>query len=39
MSRIFKNSRQVASIFEQEDSKQEILAGVDSSVRNMSFAN
>ena len=38
VSRILKNSRQLASIFEQEVSKQERLAGVDSSMRNMSFA-
>jgi hypothetical protein len=38
VSRILKNSRQLACIFEQEVSKQERLAGVDSSMRNMSFA-
>ena len=38
VSRMLKNSRHLASIFEEEVSKQERLAGVQSSVRNMSFA-
>ena len=38
VSRILRNSRPLASIFEEEVSKQERMAGVQSSMRNMSFA-
>ena len=38
VARVLKNSRPLASIFEAEVAKQERIAGVTSSVRNMSFA-
>ena len=37
VARVLKNSRPLASIFEAEVAKQERIAGVTSSVRNMSF--
>ena len=38
VSRLLKNSRPIACMFESEVAKQERIAGVTSSVRNMSFA-